>query len=89
MRFFKGGKLDDLFKQIWSLEQEFQQSPSKELAAQLVICLQKVAHMGYYNPVLGISWTPMEMKNKLSRYSGYEASGLADFAEGLIGPKNN
>ncbi|MDR3589459.1 MAG: hypothetical protein P4N41_07325 [Negativicutes bacterium] len=64
-------KMDELFRQIWTLEQTFAREPSAELAETLVVCLNQVGSRGYFNPVLGVSWTPFGMARKLKSYQGY------------------
>ncbi len=64
-------KLDELFRQIWSLEQGFTKEPSVELAQTLVACLSRIGNRGYYNPVLGISWMPLGMEQKRKTYQSY------------------
>jgi hypothetical protein len=79
-------KMDELFQQIWSLEQGFADQPSVELAETLVNCLSQVGNRGYFNPVLKISWMPYSLEQKLKTYQGYirsdASAGKNDEVEG-------
>lgn len=66
-----GRKLDDIFQQIWLLEKGFAEQPSMELARSLVETLSQVGTRGYFNPVLGISWMPSAMEEKMKIYKSY------------------
>jgi hypothetical protein len=71
LRQFGGGKKDELFRQIWTLEKKFNERPDIELAQALVTCICQVVNSGYYNPVLGVSWMPSDMQKKIATYQGY------------------
>ncbi|MDR3561106.1 MAG: hypothetical protein P4N59_06670 [Negativicutes bacterium] len=76
------GKMDELFRQIWLLEQRFSNQPSPELARTLVEHLSRVGSRGYFNPVLGVSWMPASMAEKRLSYQRYIESQCEGCQEG-------